>query len=45
MSKCKIINDKGEEDWYPKEWFKPLAEIRNDKIDKLLKYYESKMYI
>ena len=31
-----IINDKGIEDWYPKELFKTLAEMRNDKINKLL---------
>lgn len=31
-----IINDKGVKDWYPKIWFKPFAEIRNDKINKLL---------
>lgn len=36
---CLLIDDKGREDWYPKYYFKPLAEIikeRNDKIDKLL---------
>jgi hypothetical protein len=38
-----IINDNGYEFWYPKEWFKPLSEIRNEKIDKLLED-ESKMY-
>ena len=32
----KIINDKGREDWFPKEWFKPLSEIRNEIINKLL---------
>lgn len=32
-----IINDNGDEDWYSKSSFKPLSEIRNEKIDKLLK--------
>ena len=33
----KIMNDIGNKDWwYPKEQFKTLAEIRNEKIDKLL---------
>ena len=31
-----IIDDNGEEWRYYKEWFKPLFEIRNSKIDKLL---------
>jgi hypothetical protein len=31
-----IINDNGYEFWYPKSWFKPLFEIRNEKINKLL---------
>jgi hypothetical protein len=25
------------EKWYPKSWFKSLSEIRNEKIDKLLR--------
>ena len=37
-----IINDKGKEDYYRRDWFKPtVAEIRNEKINKLLKYYEN----
>jgi hypothetical protein len=32
----KIISVNGYKHWYPKEYFKPLSEIRNDKIDKLL---------
>ena len=32
----KIIDDINEEGIYPKKWFKPLSEIRNDKINKLL---------
>jgi hypothetical protein len=31
-----IIDDKGNEFWYPKDYFKTLYEIRNEKIDKLL---------
>jgi hypothetical protein len=31
-----IINDNGDKDWYYKSSFKPLSEIRNEKIDKLL---------
>ena len=31
-----IINDKGEEWHFFKKYFKPLSEIRNDKINKLL---------
>lgn len=34
---CWIINDIGNECWYPKYLFKPLNEIRNNKIDNLLK--------
>ena len=34
-----IIDDNEDEVWwYPKEWFKPLYEIRNEKINKLLKW-------
>jgi hypothetical protein len=33
----KIIFDNGNEWWFPKIYFKPLSEIRNEKIDKLLK--------
>ena len=36
MSKYKIINDKGEADWYPKNYFKTLSELRNETINKLL---------
>jgi hypothetical protein len=32
-----IINDLDKIDWYYKDWFKTVAEIRNEKIDKLLK--------
>jgi hypothetical protein len=31
-----IIDDYGDERWFPKKWFKLLSEIRNKKIDKLL---------
>ena len=31
-----IIDDLGSENWYYKEDFKPLSEIRNDTINKLL---------
>ena len=31
-----IINDNSFEWNYPKEFFRPLSEIRNEKIDKLL---------
>ena len=31
-----IINDKGDKNWYPKDRFKSLSEIRADKINKLL---------
>ena len=31
-----IINDTDYENLYPKEWFKTIAEYRNEKIDKLL---------
>ena len=30
------IDDDGDERGYPKEWFKPLSEIRNETINKLL---------
>ena len=30
------INDEGYEWWYPKKYFKPLSEIRNETINKLL---------
>ena len=33
----RIINDKGNEDWYSKKCFKPLSEIRNETINKLLR--------
>jgi hypothetical protein len=33
----KINNDNGYKHWYSKDWFKTLSEIRNDKIDKLLR--------
>jgi hypothetical protein len=33
----KIIDDEYEEWWYPKYLFKTIPEIRNDKINKLLK--------
>ena len=39
----KIINDLGEENWYRKEWFKTISEMRNDKINRLLED-ENKMY-
>ena len=32
-----IINDLGSNCWFFKEYFKPLSEIRNERIDKLLK--------
>jgi hypothetical protein len=32
-----IINDENIEEWFPKQWFKTVSEIRNDKIDRLLK--------
>jgi hypothetical protein len=32
----KIINDNGYNNWYYKEYFKPLSEYRNERIDKLL---------
>ena len=32
----KIINDRNNERYYPKEFFRILSEIRNKKIDKLL---------
>ena len=32
----KIIGDKGIENWFPKDWFKSLSEIRNETINKLL---------
>ena len=36
--KCyKIINDNNKDWYYSKEYFKPLSEIRNEKINKLLK--------
>jgi hypothetical protein len=38
-----IIDDNGYKFWFSKKWFKPLYEIRNKKINKLLKD-ESKMY-
>lgn len=31
-----ILNDLGYQSWFPKSWFKPLSEIRNERIDKLL---------
>ena len=31
-----IIDDENDEDWFPKDWFKPLSEIRNEIINKLL---------
>jgi hypothetical protein len=31
-----ISNDNGYKFCYPKEWFKPLSEYRNETIDKLL---------
>lgn len=31
-----IIDDSDDEYWYLKDFFKPLLEIRNEKIDKLL---------
>ena len=31
-----IVNDKNIVFEYPLKWFKPLSEIRNEKIDKLL---------
>ena len=32
-----IIDDKGNQDWYyPKSYFKPVSEIRNETINKLL---------
>ena len=32
-----IIDDNGDEDWwYSKKYFKPLSEIRNEKIERLL---------
>jgi hypothetical protein len=37
MTDCyKIINDKSNIDWFYKDWFKSLNEIRMEKIDKLL---------
>ena len=33
-----IISDHKFENWYFKEYFKTLSEIRNEKIDKLLEY-------
>ena len=33
----KIINDYSNESYHPKTYFKILSEIRNDKINKLLK--------
>jgi hypothetical protein len=32
----KIIDNDGDEFWYFAEWFKPLSEMRNEKINKLL---------
>jgi hypothetical protein len=32
-----IIDNTGDRRYYPKEYFKPLSEIRNERIDKLLK--------
>jgi hypothetical protein len=32
-----IMDDDNDKLWYPKEFFKPLSEIRNEKIDKLLR--------
>ena len=32
-----VINDKGRHGSYPKQYFKTLAENRNEKIDKLLR--------
>ena len=31
-----IINDKDNQTWYEKEYFKPISKIRNETIDKLL---------
>ena len=31
-----IIDDNGIRGYYPKEYFKPLSEIRNEKIERLL---------
>jgi hypothetical protein len=31
-----IIDEYGPKGYYPKYWFKPLSEIRNERIDKLL---------
>ena len=31
-----IIDDRNERWYYPMEYFKPLSEIRNDKIERLL---------
>jgi GTPase SAR1 family protein len=31
-----IINDRDQDDWCNKKWFKLLSEIRNEKINKLL---------
>lgn len=33
----RLINDYNYIKHYPKKWFKPLSEIRNDKINKILK--------
>lgn len=30
-----IINDSGYKDWFPKEWFKPKSEFRNDKLKEI----------
>ena len=33
-----IIDDKGFNWYYPRDWFKKLSEIRNEKIDRLLRW-------
>ena len=32
-----VINDRDIETWYWSEWFKTLSEIRNEKIERLLR--------
>ena len=36
MIEYRIIDDDGCLIWYPKKWFKPLSEYRNETINKLL---------
>ena len=31
-----LINDNGRKEWFVRYWFKPLSEIRNETINKLL---------